>query len=849
MHRSFVLFSVIALLLSGIFFIPVSQSVTEDYFPDTETATKGTVGGAAFPGAIQTSDDSYRTPQESNYGGSGGTITFVGTGLTMGSSTGVDITIPLNTGTIENDIIVVIAYVRDVDDTATATGDGAYTAVSGTPFDRSTIERYWIFWKRATASEVDVTFDKSGTTGDTYGWSITFRNVVGTGNPFEAIGTPGTGTTDPATLTGITSLTANAMILVPLGYSDNNNNAIVTTGTNPATYTESYIETVIGDDGAVTFSRELRSTAGPTGTVSVDFSTGVTAGDGWGGMVLALKPALPADYEVETKYDFSGISTSGNSWTLIVECKRGTNPENGLIQVVDSTETTWVTRYTCDQNADTTYSSYALSTDELDGGSPNVRIIDSDQADESLQSTWDLDVIKIVRDYTISDNPPTLTQYYANPYTITYDMAINFGVIYTDIENVAPTYIKLTITTAGTNRTLSENNTGDTTYSDGKAYYLDDAGSTYCPNVYSFFYSTSDGVSAIRTPTQTFNVSNTIPDISNGDSAPLTVVHGNPYSFDFDATDIDVPTCQSFTWTKESGPSWLSMASGTGILSGDAPDDLSQGGNVAVRVSDGTDYNEYDFDLTITNTNPSFTSGTQSSENTGLGAYTHDYNSVDSDPNDSIYYTFETDNAELNIGAINGTVWGFLTIEGTFYVNVTVHDQAIPNGTVWNNYTLNVLAQELSFVSEAITDWVLNLSYEYQVAMNQSGVTFALDDAPFWLSVNASGFVYGVPSRGSFNVSIRATKGVQTVWQNYTLVVSVLSDLDWLLVVLFAIFIITIVLGFALHPAFHLLSGVAGFYLAFVVYDVTDSGPIAFLIVGVSSLVLVLGLTRKDLGP
>src|SRR3989304_742536 len=60
MASAFLIPVVLAILLS-----PVSAD-TQDYYPGTETAVKGTVGGAAFPGAIQTSDDSYRTPQEAN---------------------------------------------------------------------------------------------------------------------------------------------------------------------------------------------------------------------------------------------------------------------------------------------------------------------------------------------------------------------------------------------------------------------------------------------------------------------------------------------------------------------------------------------------------------------------------------------------------------------------------------------------------------------------------------------------------------------------------------------------------------------------------------------------------------
>ena len=71
MNRSFrivvslVLF--MALLAPMLILIPASvDAATDDYFPSTETPTIGSVSGASFPGAIQVSDDSYRTPQEAN---------------------------------------------------------------------------------------------------------------------------------------------------------------------------------------------------------------------------------------------------------------------------------------------------------------------------------------------------------------------------------------------------------------------------------------------------------------------------------------------------------------------------------------------------------------------------------------------------------------------------------------------------------------------------------------------------------------------------------------------------------------------------------------------------------------
>jgi len=113
-----------------------------------------------------------------------------------------------------------------------------------------------------------------------------------------------------------------------------------------------------------------------------------------------VQRTFDSDYESEVKYDWTGVNTTGNSWTLVVECKRTANPENYLVQVVDSTEMTWTTLYTCDQDTDTTYNTYVLTADELDGGAPNARIVDIDQASDGSQSSWNLDSMWIVRDYT-----------------------------------------------------------------------------------------------------------------------------------------------------------------------------------------------------------------------------------------------------------------------------------------------------------------------------------------------------------------------------------------------------------------------------------------------------------------
>ncbi|MGQ0579354.1 MAG: DUF6701 domain-containing protein [Betaproteobacteria bacterium] len=101
-----------------------------------------------------------------------------------------------------------------------------------------------------------------------------------------------TGTTDPSVITGITTLTANALVVVAVAGEDNNNGSIITTGTDPAAYTEHYVESSTGSDGVITFSEFARTTAGATGNVSVNWDTAVPIG--FGGIVLALRPTTSA---------------------------------------------------------------------------------------------------------------------------------------------------------------------------------------------------------------------------------------------------------------------------------------------------------------------------------------------------------------------------------------------------------------------------------------------------------------------------------------------------------------------------------------------------------------------------
>lgn len=147
--------------------------------------------------------------------------------------------------------------------------------------------RYYLHWRRATsASETNPFFASSGV-DDAYGLVGVYRGVVTTGNPFDVLGAPATGTANPATLTGITTLTPESLVVALIGGEDNTGTGMTMTGTAPAAYVEHYAESAVGMDGAIAVGEAERRTVGATGDVSADFGASVV---GWGGLVLSLIP-------------------------------------------------------------------------------------------------------------------------------------------------------------------------------------------------------------------------------------------------------------------------------------------------------------------------------------------------------------------------------------------------------------------------------------------------------------------------------------------------------------------------------------------------------------------------------
>ena len=220
----------------------------------------------------------------------------------VAASTGADVTVTLGTHET-NDILLLEVVVRDTNDTITWPSGWAQLAT----VDRGTTARYWWAWKRAaSSSEPNPLVDKSTTTGDTYAMVTKYYNAITTGDPWEVKGTAGTSTADPVSIPSITTLTPYSMVVAAVAGENNNNAAITTTGTTPASYSTIYDESATGADGVTTFSYALRSTAGATGTVSVDWGTANPVGSGY--LLLALKPS-PSSTELTPFYRLNSTDT------------------------------------------------------------------------------------------------------------------------------------------------------------------------------------------------------------------------------------------------------------------------------------------------------------------------------------------------------------------------------------------------------------------------------------------------------------------------------------------------------------------------------------------------------------
>jgi hypothetical protein len=117
-----------------------------------------------------------------------------------------------------------------------------------------------------------------------------------------------------------------------------------------------------------------------------------------------------AEFALEVRFAWSGVSQLGQSTFLLVECQRlAPGSENALVQIGQGgpSPTAWRTVTTCISDTDQWYDPFPLNETEVNGGFPVVRLWDAqaDTPDDTVQGTAAVDVLRI--DVHV---PPTLPE-------------------------------------------------------------------------------------------------------------------------------------------------------------------------------------------------------------------------------------------------------------------------------------------------------------------------------------------------------------------------------------------------------------------------------------------------------
>ena len=144
-----------------------------------------------------------------------------------------------------------------------------------------------------------------------------------------------------------------------------------------------------------------------------------------------------AEYALEVRFTWSAVPTLADAWYLALECSR-LNPGGGNVTVQvgqgGTPPASWKTVFRCTSDGDESFDRYPMVAEEVNGGSPIVRLWDAqwDTPDDTVQGVMAVDVLRIdVDDWTDGEvtaafrQPLNLTGGYANntidPYRVYAD--------------------------------------------------------------------------------------------------------------------------------------------------------------------------------------------------------------------------------------------------------------------------------------------------------------------------------------------------------------------------------------------------------------------------------------------
>ncbi len=187
-----------------------------------------------------------------------------------GGDANIVITLPTH---LAGDLVYIVTSNHADNTVSSVTGSTTFSLVTTFAFD-FTFEGWLYYSRTASAADGTVTVTFGSATGDRFGWACLIRGAKASGDPIEAISTFTGLTTDPDTITAITSVSANTLVCVAAMDSDTAISAMAYSAlTSPTTITVvDYEESETGANQSYGFACATKPAAGSTGTISVDFT-------------------------------------------------------------------------------------------------------------------------------------------------------------------------------------------------------------------------------------------------------------------------------------------------------------------------------------------------------------------------------------------------------------------------------------------------------------------------------------------------------------------------------------------------------------------------------------------------
>ncbi len=202
---------------------------------------------------------------------------------------------------------------------------------------------------------------------------------------------------------------------------------------------------------------------------------------------------------------------------------------------------------------------------------------------------------------------------------------------------------------------------------------------------------------------------------------------------------------------------------------------------------------------------------------------------------ETLTYALTTNLSGLTRTTGNSTIWrhGANHARGTFTMHLSLTDG---NHTVWQNSTLTVTNDAPLFTSEPVLQGLYSQNYTYYaIATDARGtVTYSLTSNLYGLAIDSTtGKVTKVApvQNGTWTVSISATDGNYTTWQNYSLVIDPMSPGTQSLITL----LLGLIFAFAFlflgmkNPVFLMLAGIVWILASLTIFITYGS---LFLLVG-----------------